>query len=354
LSHDADAQHHQNEPYADKSERNSIEVEKVLPVNSCPTLDNTSQLQYFIGIVRTSENNLCLTDKNSKILQQCFIPQGIAGITSIVKSMKTSRTIQLFLSLGLSAGLIACNGTPPTDGTASPGAESSPSADHGGEGGEGGEGATTTSTDADIDFMAALGLMKGHLLVAKELLQAKNYTQAEPHIGHPVEEIYADIEQDLARLNVAPFKENLNALHGLIKTTPDSPEVNKKFDQAIKDIDGAIAAIPEAKRSTAPFVLESINQLLSVAAEEYEAAIVDNKFVEIVEYQDSRGFVLYSNELFTKIQPQLPPERSGAIKTAMDKLKTAWPSVNPPPSPILPPAEISKLVTEIQATSTAK
>jgi len=39
--------------------------------------------------------------------------------------------------------------------------------------------------------------MKGHLIVAKELMAQGNYKQAEPHIGHPVEELYADVEGEL-------------------------------------------------------------------------------------------------------------------------------------------------------------
>jgi len=37
--------------------------------------------------------------------------------------------------------------------------------------------------DADIDYMTALGLMKGHLIVAKELMAQGNYKQAEPPSG---------------------------------------------------------------------------------------------------------------------------------------------------------------------------
>jgi len=35
-------------------------------------------------------------------------------------------------------------------------------------------------------------------------------------------------------------------------------------------------------------------------AEEYKAAIANNKFVELIEYQDSRGFVLYAEDLYKK------------------------------------------------------
>ena len=43
-----------------------------------------------------------------------------------------------------------------------------------------------TGEAKDIDYITKLGLMKGHLLVAKELLDQNQPKQAQPHIGHPV------------------------------------------------------------------------------------------------------------------------------------------------------------------------
>ena len=46
-----------------------------------------------------------------------------------------------------------------------------------------------TGEAKDVDYMTKLALMKGHLLVAEELLKEKQPKQAEPHIGHPVEDL---------------------------------------------------------------------------------------------------------------------------------------------------------------------
>ena len=56
-----------------------------------------------------------------------------------------------------------------------------------------------TGVDKDTDYMVKLGLMKGHLYVAKELLDLKKPKDAEPHIGHPVEEIYTDVADQIGR-----------------------------------------------------------------------------------------------------------------------------------------------------------
>jgi hypothetical protein len=61
----------------------------------------------------------------------------------------------------------------------------------------------------DVDYMTKLALMKGHMMVAQELLDLQKPEQAEPHIGHPVEEIYADVEDQLSERNVKPFKDGV-------------------------------------------------------------------------------------------------------------------------------------------------
>ena len=40
-----------------------------------------------------------------------------------------------------------------------------------------------TGEAKDLDYMVKLGLMKGHMMVARELLDLKKPDQAEPHIG---------------------------------------------------------------------------------------------------------------------------------------------------------------------------
>ena len=66
-----------------------------------------------------------------------------------------------------------------------------------------------TGVAKDTDYMVKLGLMKGHLFVAKELLDLKKPKDAEPHIGHPVEEIYTDVADQLNERKVKEFKTTL-------------------------------------------------------------------------------------------------------------------------------------------------
>ena len=209
-----------------------------------------------------------------------------------------------------------------------------------------------TGEAKDVDYMTKLGLMKGHMLVAKELLDLQKPAQAEPHIGHPVEEIYADVEDQLNDRNIKEFKTGLIALQDTVKAgAKDANKVSTEFKTSVQAVDGAIAALPETQRTSPEFVLQVINGLLDTANSEYGAAIADGKIAQPIEYQDSRGFVVYANELYKAIEPQMAKDKAAAnttIQTTMADLLKAWPSALPPSPPVKTPDEVTKLVKTIE------
>jgi DNA uptake protein ComE-like DNA-binding protein len=212
-----------------------------------------------------------------------------------------------------------------------------------------------TGVEKDADYMVKLGLMKGHLFVAKELLDLNKPKDAEPHIGHPVEEIYTDVADQLNERKVTEFKTALITLEDLVKAgAKDNTKVTSNFKESMQSIDGAIAALPENQRKSPAFVLQVINGLLDTANSEYGAAISDGKVKAAIEYQDSRGFIAYTNILYKGIEATMAKEYPDAHKTISENLKqltTVWPAAIPPATPVKTPAEVGKLVTAIEQST---
>jgi len=211
-----------------------------------------------------------------------------------------------------------------------------------------------TGEAKDVDYMSKLGLMKGHLLVAKELLDQNQPKQAEPHIGHPVEEIYVDVEDQLNERKVKEFKTSLVSLQDLVKSSPKDSKVQTNFTSSVAAVDGAIAALPAPERAKPGFVLQVINELLDAANSEYGAAIADGKISAAIEYQDSRGFVTYANELYKGISSQVAQqdaEADKAINTSFAELVKVWPAAIPPAKPVKTPEDVTKLVKTIEENS---
>jgi Helix-hairpin-helix motif len=208
-----------------------------------------------------------------------------------------------------------------------------------------------TGEAKDVDYMTKLGLMKGHLLVAKELLEQNQPKQAEPHIGHPVEEIYVDVEEQLNERNVKEFKSNLVGLTDLVKSNPKDAKIKTNFTTSVQAVDGAIAALPAEQRAKPSFVLQVINGLLDAANAEYGAAVANGKISAPIEYQDSRGFIVYSNELYKTISSQTAQENAEehkAIETALAELVKVWPTAIPPAQAVKTPEDVTKLVKTIE------
>lgn len=211
-----------------------------------------------------------------------------------------------------------------------------------------------TGEAKDVDYATKLGLMKGHLLVAKELLDQQQPKQAEPHIGHPVEEIYTDVEDQLNERQVKEFKTTLIGLQDLVKSQPKDAKVATELSNSMQAVDTAMQALPAAQRQSPKFVLQVINGLLDAANSEYGAAIANNKVAAIIEYQDSRGFVVYANDLYQGISAQMAkeyPEDDKAIQTSMTELLKNWPTATAPPAPVLTPNRVSQLVKTIEQNS---
>lgn len=211
-----------------------------------------------------------------------------------------------------------------------------------------------TGEAKDVDYMTKLGLMKGHLIVAKELLDLNKPKDAEPHIGHPVEEIYTDVEEQLSDRKVKEFKTTLISLQDLVKSNGKAETIKTNFTNSIQAIDGAIAALPAEQRSKNSFVLQVINGLLDSANAEYGAAIANGKISAAIEYQDSRGFVVYANELYKTIASSMTkenPEAHKAIEANMTELVKVWSNVIPPAKPVKTPEEVTKLVKTVEADS---
>ncbi|PZV17309.1 MAG: DNA uptake protein [Leptolyngbya sp.] len=212
-----------------------------------------------------------------------------------------------------------------------------------------------TGEAKDVDYMTKLGLMKGHMIVAGELLALKKPDQAEPHIGHPVEEIYVDLEEQFQERKVEDFKGVLTQLQDLVKSKPNDPQIKTQYDQAMKAIDQAIAVLPNTQRQSTNFSLQVVNGLLETAKSEYTAAISNGKISAPIEYQDSRGFVAYAQDTVYKgIADQIKqadPKVNEQIVTSFTGLRKAWPSPVPPATPVLTADQVATKVKQIELSS---
>ncbi len=269
---------------------------------------------------------------------------------------KQLKPVELFLALGLAVTVSACSpneggegGEGDVGGEVIKSTETMTEGVEGGEGGEGGEGAS--SGNPDVDYMTSLALMQGHLMVAEDLIVAGDYEAATPHIEHPIDELYGQVEGELGERNAPEFEAELTQLKDYAKASLGKAQLQTSVDEAQAAIDTAISALPEEQRQSPEFVLDVIISMLDTAASEYKAAIADGKFVEAIEYQDARGFVYYADELYQNVADtyqQENPEGHTEVSSSLEELKSAFPEISPPETPVKTPEEFYSLVAEVR------
>lgn len=217
---------------------------------------------------------------------------------------------------------------------------------------EGGEAYLTDGglKDTRIRFYRDIELMRGHLLVGRQLIELELWDEALPHFLHPTEELYALMEKYIKLHRITPFNRDLQALAQAVKAKRKGA-----YEQALKVVDRRLdAALAIAKRFMTPvrnFTVRSAVEVLRVAQSEYETSMEGGKFVKPVEYQDSRGFVLQAERMFEGYAAELARIDKDAltqIRTIFAKLKTAWPAPMPPSQPVLDVGTISALISDIE------
>jgi hypothetical protein len=258
------------------------------------------------------------------------------------------RALEIFLSVGATAGVLAST-ISPTPALAQHQHHGAGFSAQGGEGGEGGEAGHSSAVETKLDALVVLGQMQGHLLVAQELLEQQNFKAAEPHVGHPVDELYGALAPGLQRFGVAPFLPTLEALRQQVRLNPNSPETKLKLAQAQQAIRAAAKTLDGEAAMPASLLLSVVRQLGATAAEEYSAAIAGDRVVEVIEYQDARGFLLEAIRLLAAGVASEPADAAALTakrKTVAAMLK-AFPAVSPPQKAVLSPEQLQQLQQEL-------
>ena len=100
--------------------------------------------------------------------------------------------------------------------------------------------------------------------------------------------------------------------------------------------------------------MRTLVEVLKVAQTEYQASIEGGTFTKPVEYQDSRGFVLYAEQLLKSQERDLKrvdPARWQQLLEILDQLKAAWPAPMPPDEPVLASEAVASRVNAFETAA---
>ncbi|WP_280545999.1 hypothetical protein [Halomonas sp. 11-S5] len=195
-------------------------------------------------------------------------------------------------------------------------------------------------------------MMKGHLAVARELYQEGAQTASQPHFGHPLQEHYEPLEPAFETRGVASFEDTLQALVDQAREGGEWGAQADAFMAAIEAIDAAMQDVDGELREDVAFQSRVQLTLLRQAMHEYEEAVDEGQFVNVLEYQDGRGFMLTAKALLEQ-QAELFKASDEAtyeeLMAAYDEAMQAWPSALAPETPVMSYGELSSSTFKLES-----
>ena len=198
------------------------------------------------------------------------------------------------------------------------------------------------SLNALNSYRLALLEMKGHLSVARELLQTGS-PGAEYHLREPIEKLFQRIEPEL-RNRGAPLTSDIVApLQRVTETDPDMALA--LLDSATSAIDGSYA---QSGATDAPSILALSEALLRQAVDLYANSVKDNAVTDVPGYQTGRAFANQAEALVRHSTGlRRKPEYEAALASIV-LIRQSWPGVEPPPI-VFGPGSVAQRLNETVA-----
>ena len=194
----------------------------------------------------------------------------------------------------------------------------------------------TFTTDQDADFLEKLGLLEGHLLIGRRLLEGGEARLAVPHFGHPIRELYTYVEARLNERRLPGFEAELSAMESFAEGGGRGSDgaFAQAWNALMPKLRAAQNFVPAERRASARFMLDHVGLIAFTVASDYAESIERGRIVNVVEYHDSMGFLMYATGI-AGAQAQRAPSPQWAEVTAMlEEIRAqAYPELLPSPRP---------------------
>lgn len=192
--------------------------------------------------------------------------------------------------------------------------------------------AGSIDVEDNLDLFEKLGLMQGHLMIGKALLDADMHGDAMPHFGHPVRELYDYLKPVFAVRKTPEFERELADLEHRAETAPKDAGTAAAYNDVIAKVEGLRKTIPTELSTSQGFMIRAIALMMEAAAGDLGESLDKGRIVNTVEYHDAMGFARYADFVIRSNQALL-----AAKKPAIDKeiavTLSGFPSLQPPARP---------------------
>jgi hypothetical protein len=174
-----------------------------------------------------------------------------------------------------------------------------------------------------------------------------------PHFSHPIRELYTWLEPRLAQRGAPPFERELDVLEAFAEAgnTGAGGAFAPAWTGLLPKLAAARATIAPARRASVRFMLGHIALMAFDVSDDYGESIERGRIVNVVEYHDSMGYLMYATETAAAEQargaaPEAWAEVVGLLIELRDKV---YPNLLPPARPPMSIYDVRSRYTRIRA-----
>jgi hypothetical protein len=210
---------------------------------------------------------------------------------------------------------------------------------------------TATAPNATfVEFVSNVEQIRGHLDQALVNKESGNDTLAQAHTLHPIEEVYASIEEQLVSQN-GTLNETLSvALQDLSSSVPNvgSEEFGSRIDSINSQLDNIMQTlIPSSEINNPAFNASVVARLLHTAGHEYGEAVANGTIIEVIEYQDGQAFIHRAQSIFNSSASSIDPNMAQEIEEVNELFSNLNTAVNNRDDPANVETTINGIIHEL-------
>jgi len=199
-----------------------------------------------------------------------------------------------------------------------------------------------TDLDAVDDYRLALLRIKGHLGVARALLQVDE-PGTEYHMGESVQTIFGNAEDALAERSAPLTRDILSELENAAGL--EANRALRASESAENAVNGSFAQTGAMDRES---VLGLVEALLRGAVANYAEAVSNNEVADLRKYQTGRGLVIQAEALVRHSTALRGHPGQEELLKVVTLIRQAWPGIMPPPI-VFDPARVAGRLDEAVA-----
>ena len=210
--------------------------------------------------------------------------------------------------------------------------------------------AATAPNVTFVEFASNIEQIRGHLDQALVNKESGNDTLAQAHTLHPIEEVYASIEEQLVSQN-GTLNETLSvALQDLSSSVPNVAveEFGGKIDSINMQLDNIVQTlVPSSEISNPAFNASVVARLLHTAGHEYGEAVANGTIIEVIEYQDGQAFIHRAQSIFNSSASSIDQSMAQEIEEVNELFSNLNTAVNNRDDPANVETTINGIIHEL-------